>query len=195
MLRSSRTTATPFRGFVRAAAIALACLVAALAALSPSLALAKAQSLRAKRAVDTQTLFRSRLLWSTIDVCSPADQLKTVGVRGSMPGDHQAHDTMYMRFRLQYLDTTSKAWTDLAKGASSGYANVGTGAAPRQAGRSFQLSPVAGQPAFTFRGVVSFQWRHGSSVLAQISRATSAGRDSLAGADPAGFSAASCLIG
>jgi hypothetical protein len=69
------------------------------------------------------------------------------------------------------------------------------GASARQAGRSFQLNPVAGQPAFTLRGVVNFQWRHGASVLAQTSRATSAGRDSLAGSDPAGFSAASCLIG
>jgi hypothetical protein len=176
-------------------AVALICLVTVLAALSPSLADAKATSRRAKRAVDTQTLFRSRLLWSTIDVCSPADQLNTVGVRGSMPGDHHPHDTMYMRFSLQYLNTTTKAWTDLAKGASSGYANVGSGAAPRQAGRSFQLSPVAGQPAFTLRGVVTFQWRHGGTVLAQVSRAASAGRDSLAGADPAGFSAATCLIG
>jgi len=94
-----------------------------------------------------------------------------------MPGDHHSHDTMFMRFRLQYLNPTTKAWTDLTKGASSGYADVGTSADPRQAGRSFQLNPVAGQPAFTLRGVVSFQWRRGKVVLAQTSRPTSAGRD------------------
>jgi hypothetical protein len=149
---------------------------------------------RARRAVDTGALFRSRLLWSTIDVCNAADQPDTVGIRGSMPGDHQAHDKMYMRFRLQYMNATTKTWTDLSK-ASAGYAAVGSGAAARQAGRSFQLNPVAGQPAFMLRGVVNFQWRHGATVLAEASRATSAGRDSLAGADPAGFSAASCLIG
>jgi hypothetical protein len=93
------------------------------------------------------------------------------------------------------MNMTTKAWTDLAKDASSGYANVGTGAQARQAGRSFMLNPVPGQPAFTLRGVVSFQWRHGKTVLAQTSRPTSAGRNSLAGSDPAGFSAASCLIG
>jgi hypothetical protein len=32
-------------------------------------------------------------------------------------------------------------------------------------------------------------------LLAQTSRPTSAGRESLAGADPAGFSTATCLIG
>jgi hypothetical protein len=151
-------------------------------------------SKRARRAADTSALLRSRLLWSTIDICNALDQPNTVGIRGSMPGDHQAHDTMYMRFRLQYMNTTTKTWTDLSK-ASASYAAVGSGASARQAGRSFQLNPVAGQPAFTLRGVVNFQWRHGSSVLAQASRATSAGRDSLAGSDPAGFSAASCLIG
>ncbi|HEX4467816.1 MAG TPA: hypothetical protein VH025_11565 [Solirubrobacteraceae bacterium] len=175
--------------------LGLLSLTVALAAFAPAGALARATGKRAKRAMDTHSLFHSRLLWATIDVCNPADQPDTVGIRGSMPADHQAHDAMYMRFRLQYLNMTTKAWTDLSKGAASQYANVGTGADPRQAGRSFQLSPVAGQPAFTLRGVVSFQWRHGSAVLAQISRPTSAGRDSLAGADPAGFSSASCLIG
>jgi hypothetical protein len=175
----------------------------ALGALAPLAALAllvstsasAATSQRAKRAVDTAALLRSRLLWATIDVCNAPDQPDTLGVRGSMPGLRDAHDTMYMRFRLQYLNATTKAWTDLAHGVSPKWANVGSGATARQGGRSFQLSPVAGQPAVTMRGVVSFEWRHGSTVLAQASRATSAGRKSLAGADPAGFSAATCVIG
>jgi len=177
-------------------ALSLSCALtlAAISAAPVTSAAAVNAGKRARRAVDTSALFRSRLLWSTIDVCNAPDQPNTVGIRGSMPGDHQAHDRMYMRFRLQYMDATTKTWTDLSK-ASAGYAAVGSGASARQAGRSFQLNPVAGQPAFTLRGVVSFQWRHGSTVLAQASRATSAGRDSLAGSDPAGFSAASCLIG
>lgn len=195
MVPVARTSRGPAGALIGPAAAALACVATALAVLAPPAALGKSASKRAKPAVATPALFRSRLLWSTIDVCNPADQPDTLGIRGSMPGDRQAHDTMYMRFRPQYLNTTTKVWTDLAKGASSGYANVGTGADPRQAGRSFKLNPVAGQPAFTLRGVVSFQWRRGKTVLAQTSRPTSARRDSLAGADPAGFSAASCLIG
>jgi hypothetical protein len=195
MVPSARTTSGRAGALIGGAALPLACLVTALAAFAPPAALGKSAAKRAKPAVDTPALFRSRLLWATIDVCNPADQPDTLGIRGSMPGDHHTHDTMFMRFRLQYLNPATKAWTDLAKGASSGYADVGTGADPRQAGRSFQLNPVAGQPAFTLRGVVSFQWRHGKTVLAQTSRPTTAGRDSLAGADPAGFSAASCLIG
>jgi hypothetical protein len=195
MVPVAKRTSEPAKAPIGATALATAFLVAALLALAPVAALGRPAGAHAKPAVDAPALFRSRLLWATIDVCNPADQPNTLGIRGSMPGDHHAHDTMFMRFRLQYLNTTTKAWTDLAKGASSGYADVGTGADPRQAGRSFELNPVAGQPAFTLRGVVSFQWRRGKTVLAQTSRPTSAGRDSLAGADPAGFSAATCLIG
>lgn len=169
-------------------------LAGALLTLTPRSAGA-AQTRRAKRAVEAAPLLHSRLLWATIDVCNAPDQLDTIGIRGSMPGDHVAHDTMYMRFRLQYMNTTTKAWVDLAKGAAATYTNVGTGASARQAGRSFQLNPVAGQPAFTLRGVVNFEWRHNGSVVAQASRATSAGRVSLAGSDPEGFSAATCQIG
>jgi hypothetical protein len=194
MVPPSRTTASPGRALIRTAALALLATATALAALPPASALASSSGKRARRAVDTHSLFHSRLLWATIDVCNAPDQANTVGVRGSMPGDGQAHDTMFMRFRLQYMNSTSNVWTDLAKGASSGYASVGSGASARQAGRSFQLSPIAGRPAFTLRGVVSFQWRHGGAVVAQISRTTSAGRQSLAGSDPAGFSSATCLI-
>jgi hypothetical protein len=160
----------------------------------PASALASSPATSAKRA-DTQMLAQSRLLWSTIDVCNAPDQPHTIGIRGSMPGDGEAHDAMYMRFRLQYMSTTTKRWADLTKGADSGFVNVGTGASSRQSGRSFQLGPATGQPAFMMRGVVSFQWRQGSTVLSSLSRPTSAARDSLAGADPAGFSAASCVIG
>src|ERR1700712_5427091 len=120
----------------RAPALRLLTCVAALIALAPGTALAARSAKRATHAVDTHALLSSRLLWATIDVCNPDDQPDTIGIRGSMPGDAQAHDTMYMRFRLQYMNPKSKVWTDLAKGAASPYASVGTGASARQAGRS-----------------------------------------------------------
>jgi hypothetical protein len=139
-------------------------------------------------------LLQSPQLWATIDVCNPSDQPNTVGVRGSMPGDEHSQDQMYMRFRLQYLDTSTQQWVDLPNGAESGYVAVGAAKTARQSGRSFQLVPVAGKPAVTLRGVVSFQWRHGSTVEYTVSRPTTAGHDSLAGADPKGFSAAECPL-
>lgn len=178
------------------AALAALLLSGAVVALAPQSARAVTQPSKATRTTtEAAPLLRSRLLWATIDVCNATDQPDTIGIRGSMPGDHVAHDTMFMRFRLQYMNTTTKAWVDLTKGAADAYTNVGTGASARQAGRSFQLNPIAGQPAFTLRGVVNFEWRRRGTVVAQASRATSAGRVSLAGSDPEGFSAATCLIG
>jgi hypothetical protein len=164
----------------------------ALTALTALTALAKPA---AAASATSHSLFQSRQLWATIDVCNPSDQPNTVGIRGSMPGDGFPRDTMYMRFRLQYQDATSKRWVDLAHGADSGFVTVGAAKAARQAGRSFQLVPVAGKPASTLRGVVSFQWRKGVRVLHSVSRVTSSGHESLAGADPANFSTAICVIG
>ncbi len=161
---------------------------------APSATLASATREPSAGAIDLRTLRASGDLWATINVCSPTDQPDTVGIRGSMPSDGKAKDKMYMSFRLQ-RETAAKVWVDLSgSDARTEYLLVGR-AATRQDGASFQLVPVAGHPAMTLRGVVSFQWRRDGVVLATISRATSAGRVSLAGADPTGFSAASCVIG
>lgn len=140
-------------------------------------------------------LLHSRELWATVDVCNPKDQPDTIGIRGSMPGDGRASDVMYMRFRVQYLDTTTNEWLDLTQGADSGFVKVGSAKLARQAGRSFQFAPTAaGKPAFSLRGDVIFQWRKGSTVSQTATIPTTAGHTSLAGADPKGFSAATCKL-
>jgi len=175
---------------VLAALLALALLPAAAA---PTLAAtAPSGSKRGKATGFAHALLSSHELWATIDVCNPADQPYTVGIRGSMPGDGHARDKMYMSFRLQYLSATSGQWMNLS-GASSSFISVGSGAAARQDGRDFELAPA--RTAVTLRGVVDFQWRRGATVLLSAARPTTAGHTSLAGADPAGFSAAACPIG
>jgi hypothetical protein len=139
-------------------------------------------------------LLHSHELWATIDVCSPTEQPDTVGIRGSMPGDKRAGERMYMSFRLQYMSASGQ-WLDLASGASSSFVAVGSGASARQGGTSFDLKPVSGRPPVTLRGVVDFQWRRGKTVLVSGAEPTTAGHKSLAGADPADYSAATCLIG
>jgi hypothetical protein len=162
-------------------------------ALAPVSALAASSSTGPGRSTALKhALLSSHELWATVDVCNPADQPYTVGIRGSMPGDGHARDRMYMSFRLQYLDTLNKRWVNLL-GASSTFVAVGTGASARQGGRSFQLVP--GKAVSTLRGVVDFQWRHGKSVLESAARPTTAAHRSLAGADPVGFSVATCPIG
>jgi len=168
----------------------------ALALISPVSAATAGPRARAQSLGAPPALRLSPALWATIDVCNPADQPDTVGIRGSMPGDKRERDTLFMRFRLQYrLPGSPVRWVDLGSGAASGFVKVGSAKAARQAGWSFQLMPPAGRPATTLRGVVTFQWRRSSQILASVSRATSAGHTSLAGADPSNFSAATCSIG
>lgn len=140
------------------------------------------------------SLTQSRELWATVDVCNPKDQPNTIGIRGSMPGNGHATEAMYMRFRVQYLNTATNKWLDLTQGADSGFLKVGSSALTRQAGRSFQFAPPNGKSAFTLRGYVIFQWRKGTTVLTTATRPTSSGHTSLAGADPHGFSAATCVL-
>jgi hypothetical protein len=165
------------------------------ATLLPAVALT--QSASAKSGSTTRAerkLLQSHELWATIDLCDPADQPNTVGIRGSMPGDSESNQKMYMSFRLQYLNT-SKQWVDLSSGASSGFLAVGGAMSARQGGTSFELKPSAGEAAVTLRGVVDFEWRHGKTVVLSAARTTAIGHTSLAGADPANFSAATCVIG
>jgi hypothetical protein len=140
------------------------------------------------------SLLHSRELWATVDVCNPKDQPHTIGIRGSMPGDGLSKDVMYMRFRVQYLDATAKKWLYLSQGADSGLTKVGSAQLARQAGRSFQFAPASGKSAFTLRGNVVFQWRHGATVLQTVTVPTTSGHKSLAGADPHGYSAATCTL-
>jgi hypothetical protein len=176
-----------------AAALALAALAGSALAVTPRSG-ASTPPATAKPDASERALLSSRELWATIDVCDPADQPYTVGIRGSMPGDDHAHDKMYMSFRLQYL-SAEKRWVNIASGASSGWVAVGDGSSPRQGGTSFELKPAPEKPAVTLRGVVDFQWRHGKTVLLSATKPTSTDHKSLAGADPANYSAASCVIG
>jgi hypothetical protein len=99
---------------------------------------------------------------------------------------------MFMRFRLQHMESSSNRWVDVASAASD-YLAVGSSRKGAEAGRSFTLVRPAGPP-FVLRGVVSFQWRRGAKVLGTISRPTKAGHVSQTGADPPNFSAATCRI-
>jgi hypothetical protein len=142
----------------------------------------------------THSLLASRNLWTTLDICAPADRPHTVGIRGSMPSDGHRKDLMYMRFQLQYLDSSTQKWVDLGPSADSGFVELGGGAVSvRQAGRTFEL--VASSSTYTLRGYVEFQWRREGKAVHAGERTTTAGHTSLAGADPQNFSAATCVIG
>lgn len=132
-------------------------------------------------------------LWATVNVCDTEKQPDTIGLRGSMPGNADRKTKMYMRFRVQYFVSRDNAWKQVRKGGDSGWVSVGSGRyVARQSGRSFQFSPAAGN--ILLRGRVSYEWRRGKKVVKRATRVTEEGHTSSAGADPAGYSAAECLI-
>jgi hypothetical protein len=179
----SRSTAAPLALRTLPASV-LALLSAALCILAP---LAEAATSPAFR-----PLAQSPELWATVDLCNTPNHPNEIGIRGSMPTDGHPHDVMYMRFFVQSLNATTHQWADLGKSADSGFERVGSAAVTRQAGRNFGFTPST--TAYTLRGLVEYQWRRAGRLVHLASRLTAAGHVSLAGAEPKGFSAATCTL-
>jgi hypothetical protein len=135
----------------------------------------------------------SASLWATIDVCDSAAHPDTIGIRGSMPGTADAHELMYMSFRVEYRSSPGH-WRYLGGAGQSGFVLVGNGASlTRQAGQDFQVVPRA-SGSYVLRGVAVFEWRLHGRTIASAVRGTRAGHVAAAGADPPGFSATTCRI-
>lgn len=131
-------------------------------------------------------------LWATVNVCDTAAHPDTIGIRGSMPGTGRGDDRMYMLFTIQF-QASDGTWRDLSSGGRSHWESVGNGTwESRQAGWSFQVRPQGG--SVRLRGVVRFQWRRQGRVVRREVRATEAGHQSTAGADPRGYSREVCIV-
>ena len=132
-------------------------------------------------------------LWATVDICNTAAHPDTIGIRGSMPGTGDEHETMYMSFVVEYR-SSSGHWHLFKSGGQSGYVEVGNArASTRQGGQDFELAPDFSATQL-LRGVILYQWRLGARVVTATVRATSADHNPAAGSDPPGFSAAFCTI-
>ena len=134
--------------------------------------------------------------WATVNVCDTAGYPDGIGIRGSMPGTGDRDDELFLRVQVQYLRRADNSWRALGRGADSGFVDLGHGGAKvRQAGRTFTLSPPgAGRPAFVLRGLVTFEWRRDGEVTRRVRKLTAGGHPDAVGADPEGFSAATCSI-
>ena len=162
---------------------------AALVAATAALAIAPVIALAAAPKPNTG----SASLWATIDVCDSAAHPDTIGIRGSMPGTADAHELMYMSFRVEYRSSPGH-WRYLGGAGQSGFVLVGNGASlTRQAGQDFQVVPRA-SGSYVLRGVAVFEWRLHGRTIASAVRGTRAGHIAAAGADPPGFSATTCRI-
>lgn len=133
-------------------------------------------------------------VWATVNVCDTASAPNTIGIRASMPGSRTGAEVRWMRFVVEYLSEADDRWHRVAAGGDSGYLRVGKGRRPSQFGRSLRIEPSAGEPVL-LRGRVFFQWRtEGGDILQRASARTRKGHRSNAGADPPGYSAATCTI-
>lgn len=129
--------------------------------------------------------------WATVNVCDTAKHPDAIGIRASMPG-FPRRARIAMRFRVQYR-TDSGDWSDVA-GADSGWRALGRAHGyPVESGWSFTFARSTS--AVTLRGMVRFRVRRPGSAARFTELATTAGHRSSAGADPAGYSAATCTLG
>jgi hypothetical protein len=133
---------------------------------------------------------RDAPVWATVNVCDTPKQPDEVGIRASMPGTPRGA-RLSMRFRAQYW--SGDEWLDV-ESADSGWVNVGVARGTAvEYGWSFTFQRDT-EPTL-LRGVVRFRWRRGDTLPRQAELVTEAGHRSSAGADPAGYSAATCALG
>jgi len=137
---------------------------------------------------------RSKDLWATVNVCDTPARPDVIGIRGSMPGSGR-RETLEMRFQVHYLDRRDGKWHNLDDGADSGFVRVGVSRRRTlESGYSFTFAPPARGGASVLRGAVTFRWRRGGRTIRRFREITEAGHRSTRGADPPGFSAASCEL-
>jgi hypothetical protein len=159
-----------------------------------ALLLAAAPATAGARAADS--IFHNKRLWATVNVCDTVGHPDSVGIRGSMPGSSDKAETMFMRFQVQYFSPIDSLWHNLGSAADSGFVEVGSARyRTRQSGRTFTITPPrAGAAPYLLRGAVTFEWRENGEVVRHARKHTTAGHPNTAGADPVGFSAATCSI-
>ena len=125
-----------------------------------------------------------RKLWATVNICDTEAHPDEIGIRASLPASHPRPG---VRFRVQYRDATNGRWRWVQNADSRWH----RAARAREAGWSFE---VAGNGTRILRGVVNYRWKRDGRVVRRERRVTEVGHHSTVGADPAGFSAATCRI-
>jgi hypothetical protein len=157
-----------------------------------ALLMAAAPACAAARQADP--ILHDKRLWATINVCDTVGHPDSIGIRGSMPGDGDKTEVMFMRFGVELFDTADARWRNL-DGADSGFVEVGSSRKARQSGNTFTITPPRpGSAPYLLRGVVSFEWREAGKVVRHTRRSTAAAHPNTAGSDPVGFTSATCTI-
>jgi hypothetical protein len=155
-----------------------------------SLALAAAAS---GAPVGPEPLGNSPDLWATVNVCDTHAHPDTLGIRASMPGSGREGEEMFMRFSVQYFGA-DRRWHRAGHRGISDFIDVGSAVGrARQAGWTVRFARRTQRPQF-LRGFVTVEWRlHGKRVR-RAKIYTEAGHPSSTGADPKGYSSATCRL-
>lgn len=174
----------------RATVRAAACLGAVALLVVPAGAAEPKSSAKKQRSI-----YSSKLLWATVNVCDTVDHPNAVGFRASMAGSGIKQERMYVRFQVQYFRSSDKKWHNIGPSGDSGFISVGSAKyKARQTGRTFKLSaPKQGQ-VYIVRGAVTFEWRRDGEVVRRARKRTRSKHPNTRGSDPPGFSAATCEI-
>jgi hypothetical protein len=143
-----------------------------------------------------ESITHSKRLWATVNVCDTVGHPDSIGIRGSMPGSGDKAEIMFMRFQVQYFKPDDALWHNLGPEADSGFVEVGSARLrSRQSGVTFTITPPqTGKAPYLLRGSVTFEWREDGEVVRRARKRTTANHPDTAGADPVGFSAATCSI-
>jgi hypothetical protein len=165
---------------------------ATLGAIALLMALAPAGA-SARRA---DSIFHSKRLWATVNVCDTVGHPDSIGIRASMPGSGDKAEIMFMRFQVEFFKQDDARWHNLGAAADSGFVEVGSARyRTRRSGNTFTITPPRpGAAPYLLRGVVSFEWREDGEVVRRARKRTTTGHPNTAGSDPAGFTAATCSI-
>ena len=135
--------------------------------------------------------------WATVNICDTVRQPNALGVRASMPGNGRA-ERMYVRIHAQYLHPTRGRYVDLGGSLSSPWLFAGSARfRRREVGYTFVFAPPPAGRSYLLRARVEFQWRRrrGRRLRAvRRARAVTEAGHRTRGADPRGFSAATCRL-
>jgi hypothetical protein len=129
--------------------------------------------------------------WATINVCDPAGQPGSVGVRASIP--NRRDGAQWIRIRIQFFDGTSGAWRVVRSGGDGGFTKLSDGGGRVFGGTTFTFTPPKAGTQIKLRGLVDVEWRSGRRVLSRTQITTHGNHRS--GVDPLlAISQPTCVI-
>ena len=144
-------------------------------------------------AIPATAAARTRDLWSTVNVCDTPKSPDKMGVRARMPGDGTRR-RMYMRFTAQFRKDDG-SWEKVSGQGASRWLYAGSALfRNEELGYTFSFDAPPAGTNYMIRGLVQFQWRNSKQRVIRHSHAYTTAGHSSKGADPPGYSAASCTI-